>query len=70
MVYEIDVSWDEEAGVWCAICDNIPIALECHSFDALIERVKITAQEILELNGTIESNTRLCFRTTHLECIA
>ena len=51
MSYQIDVNWDEEAGVWCAVCDEIPVALESNSFDALIERVKIAAYEILELNG-------------------
>ena len=70
MSYEIEVNWDEEAGVWYAICDNIPIALESNSFDALIERVKIAAYEILDLNGKIEPDTRLCFKTIHWECIA
>jgi hypothetical protein len=50
MYYTVDVNWDSEAGVWCAICDEIPIALESHSFDALIERVKVVTIEILELN--------------------
>ena len=65
MNYDIEVIWDEEAGVWCAICDAIPLALECNSFDALIERVKIAAFEILELNGTVSENTQLCFKTIH-----
>ena len=50
MDYIVDVNWDEEAGVWYAICDEIPLALESDSFDALIEKAKIVAQEILELN--------------------
>ena len=70
MTYEVDVVWDDEAGVWCAVCHNIPLALECNSFDALIERVKVAALEVLELNEKLGENTRLCFRTTHLECIA
>jgi len=70
MSYVIDVNWDETAGVWCAVCDNIPLALESHSFDALIERVKITAYEILELNEKLDKNVRLCFKTAHWECIA
>ena len=70
MSYEIEVNWDEEAGVWFAICDNIPIALESNSFDALIERVKVAAYEILDMNGKLEDNTKLCFKTTHWECIA
>ena len=70
MHYDIDVLWDDAAGVWCAVCDEIPIALESHSFDALIERVKIAAYEILELNGKIGESIRLCFKTAHWECIA
>jgi hypothetical protein len=43
--------WDKTASVWCALCDEIPLALESGSFDALVEKVKITAPEILEMNG-------------------
>jgi len=70
MNYDIDMHWDEKAGVWCAVCDNIPIALESNSFDALIERVKVAAHEILELNGKADKSMRLCFKTAHWECIA
>jgi len=70
MIYDIDVNWDERAGVWCAVCDNIPIALESNSFDALIKRVKAAAIEILELNGKITKNIQLRFKTVHLESIA
>ena len=70
MNYDIEVNWDEDVGVWCAICNDIPIALESNSFDALITRVKTAAFEILELNGMIDENTRLCFRTNHWEYIA
>ena len=70
MSYDVDINWDEDAGVWCAICDNIPLALESHSFDALIERVKYAAFEILELNGKSDGNIQLCFKTTHWACIA
>jgi hypothetical protein len=70
MNYIIDVAWDEQAGVWCAICDDIPIALESHSFDALIERVKFTAMEVLDLNGKADQFARLCFKAAHWERIA
>jgi len=52
--YRIEFTWDEEAGVWIAVCDDIPLALESNSFDALIEKVKIVASEILAEN---EPNT-------------
>ena len=70
MSYDIDMRWDVEAGVWCAVCDGIPLALESNSFDALIERVKVAAYEILELNGKAGENIRLCFKTVHWVCIA
>jgi len=70
MTYDIDMSWDGEAGVWYAVCDSIPLALESNSFDALIERVKIAAYEILELNGKKGEGTRLRFKSTRLESIA
>ena len=49
--YFINISWDSDAAVWYAVCDDIPISLESGSFDALVERVKIAAPELLELNG-------------------
>ena len=70
MNYDINVTWDEQAGVWCAVCDGIPLALESHSFDALVARTKIAAYEILELNGKLNSKIQLCFKTAHLESIA
>ena len=48
--YKINFSWDDEAGVWIAVCDEIPLALESNSFDALIEKVKVVASEVLNLN--------------------
>jgi len=49
--YTVSMSWDKKAAVWYAVCDDIPIALESGSFDALLERVKIATPELLELNG-------------------
>lgn len=49
--YAITMSWDKEASVWYAVNDEIPIALESSSFDVLVERVKVAAIEMLQLNG-------------------
>ena len=70
MDYNIDINWDDTAGVWYAVCDNIPLALESNSFDALIEKVKTVAYEILEMNNKISDGVQLCFKTTHWEKIA
>jgi hypothetical protein len=53
MEYTVNFAWDDEAGVWTAICDAIPLALESNSFDALIEKVKVCAAEILALNAAV-----------------
>ena len=49
--YTITIAFDEEAAVWYAINDDIPIALESDSLDLLINRVKLAVPELLELNG-------------------
>jgi hypothetical protein len=59
--YTITITFDEEAAVWYAINDDIPIALESDSLDFLIERVKIAVPELLELNGKNHENTVLHF---------
>ena len=51
MEYKIDLTWDSEASVWVATSDDVPgLVLESGSFDALIERLKYTVPELLELN--------------------
>jgi len=49
--YIVNMTWDSNAAVWCAVCDEIPITLESGSFDALVERVKAAVPELLILNG-------------------
>jgi len=59
--YTISLTWDEEASVWVAENDDIPIALEADSLDKLIERVRIATPELLELNGNKNENITLHF---------
>jgi hypothetical protein len=70
MEYTVNCAWDDVAGVWVAICDAIPLALESNSFDALIEKVKVCAAEILALNATVSSPVRLCMKSERWESIA
>ncbi|MBR3543073.1 MAG: DUF1902 domain-containing protein [Treponema sp.] len=52
MEYEVHFTWDSEASVWIAESKNIPgLVLEGGSLDALIERVRYAAPELLELNS-------------------
>jgi len=70
MEYTINFTWDDEASVWIAQSDDIPgLVLEGGSLDALIERVRFAAPELLDLNKK-SSTTRprsLCFRVERHE---
>ena len=69
-VYNIEITWDGEACVWVAVCDDIPLALESNSYDALIERVKIVAPEIIELNYGSNDDIMLCFKSKRMQKVA
>lgn len=61
MEYVVNFLWDEEASVWVATSEDIPgLVLEHGSYDALVERVKIVAPELLCLNSQSFS---ICFRS-------
>jgi hypothetical protein len=45
------LTWDEDAGVWVAENDDIPVVLESGSFDTLVERARHAVPEILTENG-------------------
>lgn len=53
MEYKIDLFWDEEAGVWVAINDDIPVALESDNLENLINRLKLAVPEMLSLNKAV-----------------
>jgi hypothetical protein len=53
--YDVNCIWDEEASVWVAENDEIPIALEASSLDTLMDRVKRATPELLALNGKSQS---------------
>ena len=54
--YTIMLTWDNEASVWIAECDDIPgLILESASFDTLVERVKIAIPDLLEQEGCFQA---------------
>ena len=64
MEYVINTIWDNEARVWIATSENIPgLVLESGSLDALMERVRVAAPELLALNGMIEETVPLFFKS-------
>ena len=51
MIYTVKCIWDEEANVWVADSDDIPgLVLESGSLDSLMEKIKVAAVELIELN--------------------
>lgn len=71
MEYIIKLTWDNEACVWIAESDDVPgLVLESGSFDALIERLRYTVPELLELNGTSGSPLNLTFISERREQVA
>ena len=68
--HTVNMCWDDEAHVWYAVCDSIPLALESDSFDTLIKRVIVAAPEILIENGAKTGSCRLHFKADYFECIA
>ena len=68
--YNIQLAWDDEAKVWMATSDDIPgLILENESADKLIQRVILTAPEIIKLNG-IEKRQDFYFHCDRHENVA
>jgi len=68
--YVILLTWDDEASVWTAVNDNIPIALESESLDTLIERVRKATPELLELNEKTHTDITLHFSMEYEKVVA
>jgi hypothetical protein len=68
--YTVLLNWDDEASKWYALNDDIPIILEDASLDTLIDRVKLAAPELLELNGKPHADIHLFFKMERQAVIA
>ncbi len=67
----IKLTWDPDACVWIAESDDVPgLVLESGSFDALIERVRFTVPELLELNGASPASVQLRMVSERCERLA
>jgi len=68
--YSVDFSWDPEADVWFATSNDIPgLVLEGGSLDALFERVKFAAPELLALNGVSGDRVAVNFLSERRELV-
>jgi len=69
--YLVNFVWDNDAAVWVATSDDIPgLVLESGSIDALIERVRFAAPELLSLNGHHGQTLSMCFRSERREQVS
>jgi hypothetical protein len=67
--YTVLLTWDDEARVWVAVNDEIPLALESGSLDVLMERVRYVASEVLEANGKPHTNISLHFKAERVAVV-
>lgn len=68
MEYTVLLQWDNEAEVWIATSEDIKgLVLESGSFDALIERVRFSIPELLELNSKKEQPLSIYFKSERHE---
>ena len=64
----VKLVWDSEADVWITQSDDIPgLFLESPSFDALIDRVRKAAPEMLELNRGYVGPISISFEAERIE---
>jgi hypothetical protein len=68
--YDVQLLWDAEARVWVATSETLPgLVMESGSLDALIERVRFAAPELLELNGVSGGDFSLRFHSERHEMV-
>ncbi len=71
MNYIVNLVWDNDANVWVATSEDIPgLVLESGSFDALLERVRFAAGELLALNTPKDTPLTITFLSERSERIA
>ena len=71
MVYHINIIWDDEADVWVATSNDVPdLILEHGSADALIERVRAAATELLALSGKGDKECELAYTLNRTDSLA
>lgn len=65
--YDVTVSYDDEAAVYVAVCDELPLATEAETYEGLVQRVKAIVPEMIELNHPSLSTHRIMLNFTHAE---
>lgn len=54
-LYRVVCAYDAEAGVWYVADSDVPgLSLEAPTRDAMVQRIREAAPELLELNGHLD----------------
>jgi len=68
MRFIVKIIWDDDARAWYTDTDSVLcLNLESGSFDALVERVRIAAPEMIELNCGYTGPIQLVFEAVRVD---
>ncbi len=63
----INVMWDQEARVWVAINDELPIATESDTYEGLVKRIQDIVPEMAEANHVDISDVEIHIKEQFLQ---
>lgn len=65
----IQARWDDEARVWIATSDDVPgLVIEAETWPAMIDEVRVTLPELVEVSGGSREPLSLTFKAEqHLD---
>ena len=67
----VKLVWDSESDRWYTETDDIPgLVLEAESFDRLVDRVRLAAPEMLELNCNYIGPVYVSFEAERIEKVS
>ncbi len=59
-IVEVSAIWDDEAGVWVAESEDVPgLVTEAETMEALMEKLRVLAPELMELSGSTEKTANI-----------
>lgn len=67
----VKLVWDHDTGRWYTETEDVPgLVLEGISFDELVERVRLAAPEMLELNCDYTGPVHISFEAERMEQVS
>lgn len=67
----VKLVWDNETNMWYTETEDVPeLVLEASSFDSLVDKVRLAAPEMLELNRGYAGPVYLCFEAERIEKVS